>query len=163
MKAKAMAMIRIPSDPRIFLIDWGGNFLALCGLCIPIYLLVRQAGRGWIGGALSFWLCMTAAVFLYEFAGEDMDLAPGAYLIGGWLIGLMYCLPILILVEIWRALRPNPYGYCKKCGRSIKVDQARCPVGHSSEDLSRGFEVIQCKGPYEHVQKDSKRMGENQI
>ena len=135
-------MIHIPSDPTLFFIDWSSNALILSGLGVPIYFVIRRAGKGLLGGALWFWLCITAALFLREYSGEDMDMAPGCYLVVGWLVGLIYCLPTLAIVSAWRAWRPNPAGYCHKCGRAIRADQDRCPAGHSSANQPRGFEVI---------------------
>ena len=134
-------MIRMPSDPRLFLMDWLINSLFLCGLCLPVYFVFRQATRGLLGGALSFWVCITAALVVSVEYGVDTDLAPGFYLLGGWLIGLVYCVPAIAVVSVWRSWRPNPYGYCRKCGRCMKADLPHCPVGHSPVDLSRGFEV----------------------
>ena len=134
-------MIHIPTDPRLFLIEWICNFLMVCGLCLPVYFVFRQAKQGLLIGAITFWFFITAGLFLLESVGEDMDMAPGWYLIGGWLVGLLYCLPPLAVITVWRARCPNPDGYCRKCGRAIKADQTRCPVGHSLSDISRGFEV----------------------
>jgi hypothetical protein len=136
-------MARTPFDPFSLVLKWSVAFLFLSALCVPNYFVVRQARKGVLGGMLSFWLGMTAALFLIELAGEDMDPAPGCYLVAGWLVGLMYCLPALILIEAWRAWHPNPGGYCKTCGRAVKLDQIRCPAGHFPEGLPRGFEVLQ--------------------
>jgi predicted membrane channel-forming protein YqfA (hemolysin III family) len=132
---------------QTFVLDWSANFFLICGCCVPVYHVVRQAKRGVLAGALWFWVCATTGLILTTLAGNDMDLAPGCYLVSGWLLGLLYCLPILAVVGIWRAWRPNPHGYCRKCGRALKADQAHCPVGHPSLELPRGFEVIPRRRP----------------
>ena len=131
----------MPVALRYFCLYWSANYFLFCALCLPVYLVARRAARGVLSGALSFWVCMVAATFLYELYGVDLDLALGGYLVFGWLVGVMYCLPTLVVISAWRAWRPNPHGYCPRCNRAIKADRAHCPVGHVLSDRSRGFEV----------------------
>jgi hypothetical protein len=128
------------TELQILLLNWICVALFLAALLIPIFFVVQRGVRGLSSGVGAFWGCMVVALFVATFAGEDFDLAPGCYLVGGWLFGLIYCLPVLILVMAWRAIWPNPHGYCPKCGRAIRPDRFCCPA--SAAWSVRGFEPI---------------------
>lgn len=102
--------------------------LMLAALLLPVYCIAKWERTGFVLGVLAFWACFTAGLWILPMYGEDPDLARGCFFFGGWLVGVVYCVPIYAAKALLRPrTRSQGEFRCPRCGYCQRSTPARCP------------------------------------
>jgi len=72
---------------------------------LPFILITRWCHWGMIASVLFGWVIVSIVAYSFPTQARYEPLGAGAWMIGGWLIMLVWCLPIYISVLIYRSLR----------------------------------------------------------